>query len=61
MKTLLVILVAGLLGYGCGAGGQATADYNYVNLYHYPVDGLGVACYYYSNVPGSLSCVKVTP
>ena len=61
MKTIIAILLAGFIGYGCGAGGNAAAEYNYVNLYHYPVDELGVACYYYSNVPGSLSCVKVLP
>lgn len=65
MKTITTLLAGILLGtgllYGCGSGSSAQADYNYANLQHYPVDALGVACYYYSNVPGSLSCVKVVP
>ena len=61
MKIIAIIIaLCGALT-GCGAQGTAQADYNYVNLYHYPMDSLGVVCYYYSNVPGALSCVKVSP
>ena len=61
MKTIIAVVLAGALGYGCGAGGSATAEYNFANLYHYPMDANGVVCYYYANVPGSLACVKVGP
>ena len=41
--------------------GPADAAYNYANLHRYPMDDNGVVCYYYSDIPASLSCVKVTP
>jgi hypothetical protein len=55
MKTLLLVVIIAALS-GCGSGGTASADY--AHLFHYPADEYSVVCYYLSDAPGSLSCVK---